>query len=139
MIDEPREFIRHPSAIPIHFTLGQRQATRTARDVCSGGLCFHSAEAVAVGETIEIEIASCKPTFTAQGVVRWCEPEHDAFLVGVAFTEKSVRFAVRMVEQLCYIEDYRQKKQAETGQSISSQQAALQWIKNHAATFPDND
>jgi len=139
MIDEPREFIRHPSTIPIHFTLGQRQKTRPARDVGSGGLCFHSAEAVSIGEVIEIEIASCKPTFTAEGIVRWCEPEGNAFLVGVAFTDKSVRFAVRMVEQLCYIEDYRQQKEAETGRSISSQQAALQWIKDHAESFPDTD
>ncbi len=139
MINEPREFIRHPSTIPIRFNLGHRQNTQPAKDVGNGGLCFHSAEAVSVGETIEIEITSCKPTFSAQGTVRWCQPEGNEFLVGVAFKEESVRFAVRMVEQLCYIEAYRRQKQAETGQPISSQQAALQWIEHNAESFPNND
>ncbi|WP_438970024.1 PilZ domain-containing protein [Methylophaga sp.] len=136
MIHEPREFIRHPSSIPIHFSLGKEQRTRPVKDVGSGGLCFRSTEAVSVGKSIHIYISSCRPTFSAEGIVRWCEQEGDEFLVGVAFKDKSVRFAVRMVEQLCYIEDYRQQKEAETGQEMTSHQAAIQWIEENAETFP---
>jgi len=119
--------------------LGKRQKTRSAKDVGSGGLCFRSIDAVSIGEKIQIEISSCSPAFSAEGIVRWCEPEGDEFLVGVAFKDEAVRFAIRMVEQVCYIEDYRQQKQAETGRSISSQQAALQWIEANAETFPKTD
>jgi hypothetical protein len=139
MIDELREFIRHPSTIPINFKVGRKQRTIRARDISQGGLCFSCSESVSVGNTIKVEIKTCTPTFSAEGIVRWCQQEGTHYLIGVAFKEKAVRFSMRMVEQICHIEDYRRQLEAESGESISSQQAAMQWIEEKAASFPNTD
>lgn len=136
MIEELRRFIRHPSTIPIHFQLGQRRQRQKARDVSLGGLCFSSQEAVREGASIVLEIDVCQPAFRAEGIVRWCKREGQRFIIGVGFKDKAVRYAVRMVEQVCHIEAYRQRLEAETGEAISSQQAAFRWISDNAGRFP---
>ncbi|MTI63963.1 PilZ domain-containing protein [Methylophaga sp.] len=136
MIEELRQFIRHPSSIPIRYKLGQRQHTRPARDVSQGGLCFTSQQPVHVGESILVEINCGKPGFSAEGMVRWCSQEGRKYLIGVGFKDKAVRYALRMVEQVCHIEAYRRRLEAETGQKLSSEQAAFRWIAENAADFP---
>lgn len=139
MTGECRQFIRHPSAIPIEFQLGRQQYRRQVRDVSHGGLCFSSDEAVETGKTILVEISACEPRFCAEGQVRWCRPHGKEFLIGVAFNKQSVRFAVRMVEQICHIEAYRQELEARTGEKLDSQQAAVRWIGQYASRFPELD
>lgn len=136
MIEELRQFIRHPSSIPIRFRLGQRRHIQTARDISQGGLCFTSEQPVRTGEEIQVEITSCEPGFSAEGIVRWCRREGEKYLIGVGFKDRAVRYAMRMVEQVCHIEAYRQQLEASTGQKLDSEQAALRWIAENAASFP---
>ncbi|MCX4188246.1 PilZ domain-containing protein [Methylophaga sp. OBS4] len=135
MIEELRQFIRHPSSIPIKFKLRGRERTEPLKDVGKGGLCFKASQFIAAGETIQIQISACQPVFAAEGIVRWCRQEGQQFLVGVVFKD-SVRFALRMVEQICYIENYRYQVLASTGVALSSEQAASEWIRKYAARFP---
>lgn len=139
MIEEFRRFIRHPSSIPISFRLGKRRHRKMTKDVSEGGLCFSSRNAVEEGETILLEIDACQPAFCAEGIVRWCQEEGRHFLIGVAFSDKTVRYAMRMVEQICHIEAYRRRLEAETGEAITSQQAAFRWIAEQAGSFPQTD
>lgn len=136
MIEELRRFIRHPSSIPIRFRLRRRHYSGPARDVSHGGLCFSSGQPVAAGEHILVQIDSCQPGFSAEGIVRWCRQEGSKYLIGVGFKDKAVRYAMRMVEQVCHIEAYRRRLEAETGQPLSSEQAAFRWIAENAADFP---
>ncbi len=136
MIEELRQFIRHPSSIPISYRRGQRQHTQRARDVSPGGLCFTSQQPADVGESIFVEINCGKPGFSAEGIVRWCSREGRKYLIGVGFRDKAVRYAMRMVEQVCHIEAYRRRLEAETGRELSTEQAAFRWIAENAADFP---
>lgn len=136
MIEDLRRFIRHPSDIPIRFRLGQQGHTRAARDISQDGLCFTSDQPLQIGENILVEITSCKPGFSAEGVVRWCRREGEKYLIGVGFTDSAVRYAMRMVEQICHIEAYRRQLESKTGQKLSSEQAAMRWIAENAASFP---
>jgi len=136
MIEELRQYIRHPSTIPIRFRVGQRQQTQTARDVSQGGLCFTSQQPAPVGESILVEINCGRPGFSAEGIVRWCSREGRKYLIGVGFRDQAVRYAMRMVEQVCHIEAYRRRLESETGQKLSSEQAAFRWISENAADFP---
>jgi hypothetical protein len=70
------------------------------------------------------------------GVVRWCRKDGAAFLVAVAFQEKSDTFTMRMVEQICHIENYRQQMKLEHTIELSSEQAAIEWISKYAHEFP---
>lgn len=142
MLDTPRQFIRHPTDIPIEFSLNETDANDLEKiqmkDVGNGGLCFINSHGINTGEKIDIIIPSCDPTFKANGIVRWCKQDGTVFLVGVAFQEASVAFAVRMVEQVCHIENYRCQIKAEKGIDLTSEQAAIEWVSRYAHDFPES-
>lgn len=144
-----RQYIRHPSDIPIAYCLGKNQvvvnvevensffASDKLRDVSRGGLCFNANYPVRKGTQIHIEIAIKSPPYRADGTVAWCRPEGDHFAVGVHFNEPSTRYSVRMVEQVCHIEAYRVKVEQKEGRELSSEEAASEWIEKYAADFPN--
>jgi len=131
-----RQFIRHPTAVPILFNVGNKAETITAKDIGDGGLCFVSQHSIKAGEPIDITIPICHPEFHAHGIVRWCKHNGNTFLIGVAFQQESVVFAIRMVEQICHIKNYRKKILAETGVALTDEQAAKEWISHYANEFP---
>lgn len=143
-----RQYIRHPSDIPIAYCLGKSQAllnqnlgttffaSDRLRDVSRGGLCFSADCPVRKGTPIHIEIPINNPPYSADGTVAWCRPEGDHFAVGVQFTEPSTRYSVRMVEQVCHIEAYRSMIMEKEGRELSSEEAASEWIDKYAAEFP---
>lgn len=142
-----RQYIRHPSDIPISYCLGKPVSSRPMepheffasdrlRDVSRGGLCFNAECPVRKGTPIHIEIAIHNPPYEADGTVAWCRPEGDHFAVGVQFNEPSTRFSVRMVEQVCHIEHYRTQVRENEGRDLTSEQAAEEWIERYAAEFP---
>ncbi|PHS70223.1 MAG: pilus assembly protein PilZ [Methylophaga sp.] len=136
MNDENRKYIRHPVDIPIVLTVADELDTQYTKDICAGGLCFVCDHAVKAGQHIQIAISTYKFVFDAEGIVCWCRSDGQAYLIGMAFQDKSVAYAVRMVEQICHIENYRQQILAKTGVELSNQQAAQQWIDKHAGSFP---
>jgi len=136
MQDTPRQFIRHPTNIPIEFSIDGLVEKINIKDVGSGGLCFASSHGVSAGEQIHIIIPICNPEFDAKGIVRWCKQDGAQFLIGVAFQKEEVTFAVRMVEQICHIEDYRSQVKKDKGIDLTSEEAALQWIPKFAQDFP---
>lgn len=133
-----RRFIRHPSRMPINFEL-QADLPRQAnylRNVSEGGLCFDSSVALELNVAIRVIIPLLGQQYEAEGAVVWCEPSPDGFAIGVRFFSAQDRFCVRMVEQLCYIEDYRLQVEREEGRTLSSEQAADEWIARFADQFP---
>jgi hypothetical protein len=77
-----------------------------------------------LGEDVEID-----------GRVAWCHASRLGYEVGVAFDSVQARFAMRMVEQLCYVEDYRNRVEREQGRVLSSEQAAEEWVDRVADGF----
>ncbi len=131
-----RQFIRHPTAVPLLFNVGDSTEKIQVKDVGDGGLCFISQHSINAGEHIHITIPIIDLEFDAHGIVRWCKHNGNQFLIGVAFQQESVIFAIRMVEQVCHIENYRKKILAETGTKLTSEQAAKEWIAHYAKEFP---
>ena len=133
-----RQYIRHPSRMPIRFDLqgdaGQRG--EYLRNVGEGGLCFFTSLALDPGLVIHLEIPVLGQQFEVDGTVAWRRPAHDGYEVGVSFSSTQDQFCVRMVEQLCYIEDYRRQVLNEEGRRLSSEQAAEEWIARFADRFP---
>lgn len=133
-----RRFIRHPSRMPIAFDL-QGDVTRRdeqLRNVSEGGLCFATAVALDPGQSIRLTIPLLGQMYEAEACVAWCRLHGDGYEVGVRFLSPQDRFCVRMVEQLCYIEDYREQVEREEGRRLSSEQAAEEWIARFAEHFP---
>jgi hypothetical protein len=132
-----RSFIRHPTDIPIEILLDKETCEREPlRNVSRGGLCFQYPHAAPVGGNILVRIALTTPPFEACCRVSWCQADGNAWQVGVEFLDQDDLFRARMVEQICHIEQYRRTVRESQGRTLSSHEAALEWIERYAEAFP---
>lgn len=133
-----REYIRHPSDIPIKYHIQGLDAPQSdaLKNISTGGLSFKSTARIKENTPIIINIPVIKPGFRIKGIVVWCQPHDAMYDVGVKFLDKETEFRVRMIEQICYIEHYRREVLLTEGRRISSEQAALEWIEKFAQDFP---
>jgi len=138
-----RQFIRHPVDVPIEIRTGTRDGGTEfqAQDISLGGLALHSTVPVEPGSLIEVRIPYVQPAFEARARVAWCRPRREGggHEVGVSFLDAEDAFLARMVEQVCYIEDYRKSVARLEGRELSSEEAASEWIEKYAAKFPGAD
>jgi hypothetical protein len=134
---EKRKYIRHAVNIPIDISLEDAAPFQEEhlKDVSLGGICFTSKSFLDTGRVIHIKISITKPIFEAQGKVVWCRHAGDFFEIGVEFIKKQDIFRARMIEQICYIIQYKKKVLEEEGRTLSNGEAALEWIKKFADEF----
>lgn len=135
-----RAYIRHPSGIPIRIvstTVGG-EGHPALNDVSFGGLsCGGFRKYLEPGTVISVKIPLVKPPFKAHGKVVWCHPHADGYDLGVEFMDADDAYRAHMVEQVCYIEEYRQRVRTLEGRELSAAQAAHEWIGRFAADFPN--
>ncbi len=136
-----RNYIRHPSNIPIDFHLEKMvtEGNEHLNNVSFGGLSFSSKNELATGATVSIKIPLIQPEFEAVGRVSWCRPGNTLFEIGVEFLNKDDMFRARMVEQICHIEQYKQEVLKKEGRKLNGGEAALEWIQKHAPQFPGSE
>ena len=134
-----RNYIRHPTSIPIHVCSGAPHIGPMAmQNLSTGGLCFLTDESVQVGTLVEFLIPIVKPDYYGEGVVVWRrEQSPHVFEVGMRFTSDDEFFRTRMVEQVCCIEEYRQELAAQ-GRHLTTEEAADEWIAKFAAKFHED-
>lgn len=133
-----RQYIRHPFTIPIKYKMDTTGHIHEddMRNISEGGLCFQAQTALEAGSEIIINIAVKDPPFEAKGIVMWCKEEPDHYEVGVKFDTPTTEFAMRMVEQVCYIEQYRRDVKEFEGRELTPEAAAREWIEKYAREFP---
>lgn len=134
-----RNYIRHPSDIPIRFAEDNQQTpdSQSMNNVGYGGLSFNSSKPIDKGTKLHVRIDTVTPVFEAEGVVVWCKKEQDGFIIGMEFLNKEDTFLARMVEQVCHIEHYKKLVYEKEGRKLTSQQAASEWISKFARVFPN--
>jgi hypothetical protein len=44
-----------------------------------------------------------------------------------------------MIEQICYIEEYKKDVLESEGRILTGREAAIEWIAKHADSFPSDD
>lgn len=133
-----RNYIRHPTSIPIHVCSGASHSGPVeVQNLSEGGLCFLTDESVQVGSRVEFLIPMVKPDYHGEGVVVWLRQQAPhLYEVGMRFTSDDEFFRTRMVEQVCCIEDYRQNLSAQ-GRELNTEEAAKEWIAKFAAHFDE--
>ncbi len=132
-----REYIRHPTAVPISVDVDDAEPEiDELTDVSEGGVCLRSPHFIQPRKHVHLSIAVCQPEFEADGTVVWCRRCDNAYDVGIRFDDDDTRFAMRMVQQMCHIEHYRQQVAVDEGRVIDSETAAAEWIEKYAAEFP---
>jgi hypothetical protein len=135
-----RRYIRHPSSMPMDYRLdGGWSGVQKLRNVSAGGVCFAAGHAVNQGLPIHVTIHLGERDFDADGEVVWCHGANGQHEIGVRFQEAASVATVRMVEQLCYIEQYRQQVRHTEGRELTSEQAASEWISRFATDFPTQE
>lgn len=136
----PRYYLRHPTEIPILLKIKNPPQTLedTCRDYSAGGLSCLSDLFISPGSAVRITISFSQPDLTASGHVIWCHKHSTGYLMGIGFDDPGQAYSVRMIEQICQIESYR-LKQRRDGRQLSSEKAAIEWIKLHAADFPTSE
>jgi len=133
-----RKYIRHPTDIPIEFDVegaiaGSRECLQ---DVSFGGLSFTSKIRIQPGSKIIITIRFVEPPFESMAMVKWCRKYGGHYEIGMAFCDHEDAYRARMVEQICHIEHYKREALLKEGRRLSGEQAAKEWIKRFASTFP---
>ena len=147
-----RKYIRHPSCVPIEIAIAEAQAYASGEpgalvetsaaavnmlNISAGGLAFNLLHPVQVGAQMVISMPQVWPDYSARGVVVWCREAEQGYEAGVEFNEVDEAFKARMVAQFCQIEDYRRDVREREGRSLSSDEAAREWIVRYAAEFAE--
>jgi hypothetical protein len=132
-----RQFIRHPSDIPIEVHSASEFADGRGYNVGLGGVALRCPRQLQAGLIVELEIASVEPLFKTNARVAWCREGGGDFEIGVEFLSADDAFRARMVEQVCSIESYKKLVQRTEGRKLSTEQAAMEWIAKFASQFPD--
>lgn len=136
-----RNYIRHPTSIPIQVkTGGYGVENLSLQNLSEGGLCFITDKAIKIGACIDFLIPIVKPDFVGKGIVVWLRKQSsEMFEVGLRFTTDDDFFRARMVEQVCQIESYRHEIEARDGRQLNSEEAALEWIAKYAKNFGQDE
>lgn len=124
---QEREFIRHPTGIPIEISGHEYFETSGAslRDFSMKGACFHSETPINVGEFINIQLPKLNElsAFNAEGVVVWCSSNGTSFEVGVEFRQQDEIFFSEMFKQISQIENFKQELYRTQGRKLSGEEA----------------
>lgn len=138
-----RQFIRHPSDVPILVTLDWADddvdddlEDQTLTNVSLGGLSFQSPHALGEGQKVRVSIPVLKGDNSLVGTVVWCESAKTGFEIGLEFENSKEIFRLRMIEQICHIEHYRNEVKLTEGRELSTNEAAKEWISRYAGDFP---
>jgi len=136
-MSEKRQFVRHPSSIPVEVRLlaGASESVCIS-DISMGGLAFAFHWPIAKGVRVQVSVPSVAEHICFSGRVVRCEGKGGNWLIGMAFEHEQDVFLMRMVQQICHIEEYRTSVLEKEGRSLSSNEAAAEWIDCHAAHFP---
>ncbi len=131
-------FIRHPSSAPIQVTVhgSDQQLGLRLTDLSLGGLCYRSSDSLEPGTLVTVRIALVQPAFEANSRTVWCKQRDQEFDVGLVFLDAAESYRLRMVEQICYIEHYKNEVRQQQGRILDSEQAAAEWIGKYAPDFP---
>ncbi len=135
---EKRRFVRHPVCVPLEYVVLQEGGSRrdqVSRDLSRNGISFPCTDPPKVGAKLLIRIRVGGVLFEVVGRVVRIAREEMGYLVGVAFDSDRAWYRARMVEQICHIEAWR-KSQEEKGRRLTFAQAAEEWIRKKASSFP---
>ncbi len=141
-ITKLRQFIRHPSSVPIRVALDRVQDPSLSHpcdqlhNVSLGGLAFRSPKPLANQQIVNISFPLLDETHRFHGRVVWSRKLKQGYDIGLQFDDEEQMYRLRMIEQICHIEHYREQVLQQQGRSMTIEQAAKEWISQYADGFP---
>ena len=127
------------TGIPIEVTLDYRQThfaeDDTVTNISVGGLCFVASDRLEVDESIQVRIPILDRETNLDGRVVWCNKTDRGYEVGLEFDDPDRIERLKMIDQICQIEAFRKEIEQIDGESLSSEQAAREWVRRYAGEF----
>lgn len=134
-----RRHIRHVTGIPIEVNLEYHQDYHAANDsitnVSLGGLCFIASDRLEVDEQIKVRFPVINNKASIDAKVVWCNKTAKGYEVGLEFRDPEEVERLKMIEQICQIENFRHDLERREGRQLSSEQAAREWVNRYAGEF----
>jgi hypothetical protein len=137
--DDQTGFIFHPPGIPLTYRrLWFLRAPRTlAGERSDIGLIFECDRYIPTGAMLEVAIPLRGEEQTFRGKVVLVRSDTDRFAIGMCLETAADAARLRIVEQICHIEAYLQrKKYLEGPYALNRERAAAEWISRYAGTVP---
>lgn len=136
-----RRYLRHPIEMPVELVLRKQGFIPRQRlfNISLGGVACNSDRAFRRGTAIEMRVPVFGQGARCPGLVAWCKKHEQHYLIGIAFVDHDTVFKVRMIEQVCLIEQYRRQLEQESGCPQDFEAAAQAWIKQYANGFSLNN
>ena len=133
----PLNTIQHPDEFPIEFHPNKNTLSKTYSEQTLQLLC-HSPQAYPQGTVMDISVPTIGAHAQVTGIVDQCvrDEDHNHYALCLHFPSHDAQMRIRMLEQLCYIQRYRQHILDSEGRELDEQGAALEWIKHYAHLFP---
>ena len=135
--DTRRRFLRHIAEVPIEvcYSNSTEIETKNTHDISFGGLSFQSKKPLPLTQELTLAIRITQPYFVEEAQVTWCKKINSCYEIGVKFIATDAIFRIRMIEQVCHIEKYRQDMLETHGRALTAQDAAMEWINKYGADF----
>jgi hypothetical protein len=134
-----RKHIRHVTGIPIEVTMDFdddcHSEDDTITNVSLGGLSFIASDRLDIKENIEVRFPIINSNARLSARVVWCEKSRKGYEVGLEFDDPKEVERLKMVEQICQIEKFREEVGEREGRHLTSEQAAREWISHFAGEF----
>lgn len=134
-----RRHIRHVTGIPVEISLDYNPDRATdcngISNVSLGGMCFIANDRLDINDSIQVRFPVLKQENSMEGKVVWCNKTPKGYEVGLEFAEATQVERMKMIDQICQIEGFRQDLEQSQGRKLNSEQAAQEWIKRYAGAF----
>ena len=139
---EARKYLRHNMDAPLSCAVRAQGVEEVLGllDISDGGACFSSKTKYSKGQAVEMRFPVFKDSPVIPGTVAWTRTEKDApdaHRFGIKFADETDKTMLRLVEMICHIMTFRAMQEHLTGKTMSADDAAREWLKTYADTFPE--
>ena len=130
-----KNLIQHPRQVPVSIQLVESDAANNV--IYLGELAVHCKSPFPMGAKVILDIQIPDTAAELSGKVIWSYKAEHGYLLGVSFQSQSEAYRMRMIEQVCHIEAYRESLRTTAGRHLNREEAAIEWIARYSKDFPE--
>jgi len=130
-----KKLIRHPRQVPVSIQSIETDAVNNV--VYLGELAVYSESTFPIGTKVMLHIEMPNTDAKLSGKIIWSHKSKYGHLLGISFQSESEAYRMRMIEQLCNIEAYRENLRTKEDRHLNREEAAAEWIARYSKDFPE--
>jgi hypothetical protein len=136
---EIRKYVRQVTGIPVEVALDYSKNIDadddTITNISLGGLALVAEDPLDIGEFIQVRCPILNNEAQLSGKVIWCEKSLSGYEVGLEFNDPTEIEQLKIIDQICDIEQFRTQVAEQEGRHLSSEQATREWVSQYTGNF----